>query len=243
MCSCARGGGGGARAECPCTLDGHEDKIWALDVAAGEAGLEIWSGSADAVMVRWRDSTQAVAEESAAARDSRMESEQELANALFAQQFDVALGHALKLRQPRALRTVVEKLVPDARGGEILGEAVARLPADDVAHCLECARDWNTTAQHSQTAHRLLHAIFSAVPMSELLTTPRLQTAVEALLPYTQRHSDRLDRLQQSSHFLGYILAEMDVIHADADASAVDAETGEGSAASSQRPPVKRLRA
>ena len=71
--------------ECTCTLDAHEDKIWALDVCEtaasssstaakpavedddeeeeGGGTLEVWSGSADSVLVRWRDSSEAVAKE------------------------------------------------------------------------------------------------------------------------------------------------------------------------------------
>ena len=45
--------------ECDCTLDAHEDKVWALDVVETDDGVEVWSGSADSVMVRWRDSTRA----------------------------------------------------------------------------------------------------------------------------------------------------------------------------------------
>ena len=42
-------------AECNTTLDAHEDKVWALDVAESAAGgLEVWSGAADSTLARCR---------------------------------------------------------------------------------------------------------------------------------------------------------------------------------------------
>ena len=34
-----------------------------------------------------------------------------------------------------------------------------------------------------------------------------MQPLIEGLLPYTERHFERLDRLLQGCHFVGYILA------------------------------------
>ena len=39
------------------------------------------------------------------------------------------------------------------------------------------------------------------------LTRPQVQPLIEGLLPYTERHFERLDRLLQGCHFVGYILA------------------------------------
>ena len=72
--------------ECSLTLDAHEDKVWALDVSEHAGGVELLSGSADSVMVRWRDCTEEVAEKGAAEAALRLEQEQELSNAVFAGQ-------------------------------------------------------------------------------------------------------------------------------------------------------------
>lgn len=236
--------------ECVCTLDGHEDKVWALDVArpegasssaehadaeadgddsgSGTALLEVWSGSADSVLVRWRDSSEEVQAEKDSARELQMQQEQDLAIALHAHEYENALKLALRLRQPRALRGVLEKLLPMEDGEAHLREAVARMETDELAHCMQCARDWNTTAAHSLTAQKLLHALLRAIPRATLLAAPPLKELLEALIPYTERHFERIDRLQQGSHFVSYTLAAMRMLEPPASDSDGIVPTSDG---------------
>ena len=203
-------------AECTATLDAHEDKIWALDVLeTREGGVEVWSGSADALIVRWRDATQAVQQEQTEAKELELQQKQDLDIALHARQYRTAFTLALSLRQPRALRTIVERLAPTPAGEAQLQETLSSLGSDDLAHCLACIRDWNTTAQHSLAAHRLLRALLRAAPASELSATPHLKGTLEALIPYAERHFERLDRLIQGSHLLSCTLASMQMFQAD----------------------------
>jgi U3 small nucleolar RNA-associated protein 13 len=224
--------------ECTCTLDAHEDKIWALDVcetaasssstaakpavedddeeAEGGGTLEVWSGSADSVLVRWRDSSEAVAKEESKARDLRMQQEQDLTIAVHTKQYEAALKLAMRLRHPRSLRQVVEKLVDTPEGSLQLQAAVGAMEGDEIAHCLSCVRDWNTTAQHALTAQKLLHAVLKSTPQSQIASIPQLKETLEALIPYTERHFERLDRLSQGAQFVGFTLSGMRV---DAEAS------------------------
>ena len=71
----------------------------------------------------------------------------------------------MKLRQPRALRTTLEGLLREPRGEEELRKALVEMEGDELMHCLHCARDWNTTAQHSLIAHRLLNALLQVVSL------------------------------------------------------------------------------
>ncbi|KOO53659.1 transducin beta-like protein 3 [Chrysochromulina tobinii] len=99
--------------ECACTLDAHEDKVWALDALETAAGgVELWSGSADSLLVRWKDCTFEAQQETVAARELQLQQESQLQIAMHAQQFDEALKLALRLGHPRALRTVLERLLP-----------------------------------------------------------------------------------------------------------------------------------
>ena len=45
--------------------------------------------------------------------------------------------------------------------------ALASMDAEQLSHCLKCSRDWNSTAHHSLSAQRLLHALFKAKPAAE----------------------------------------------------------------------------
>ena len=214
--------------DCACTLDAHEDKVWALDVAeTADGGLEVWSGSADAVLVRWRDCTEEAAAEKVAASAEHMQQEQEMQIAMYAKEFNRALHLALRLRQPRALRTVIEKLLPTEEGEAQLRKTLSKLGPEDLAHCLSCARDWNTTATHSLTAQRLIHALLKSTPHQKLRSAPQLKELLEALLPYTERHFERLDRLQQGAAFLSYMLNTMQTLDPTAEGGEQLQEEGE----------------
>ena len=121
----------------------------------------------------------------------------------------IALKLAMRLRQPRNLRTVVEQLISSESGTAQLHEAVSSMEIAEIAHCLACARDWNSTATHALTAQKLLHAVLKATPASSLSKVPKLDELLDALIPYTERHFERYDRLLQSASFLSYTLAAM----------------------------------
>lgn len=201
-------------------------QVWALDVAAtAQGGLEVWSGSADSVLVRWQDSSEAVAQEESAARDLQMERETELSIAVHAREFDRAFKLAMRLQQPRHLRTVVERLVGSPEGVGQMNDAVRLMDESDLAYCLSCCRDWNTTATHALTAQKLLHAVLTTTTAAKLATMPKLNEILDALIPYTERHFERLDRLMQQSQFLSFTVAQMRMLETDRHDDAMDGAT------------------
>ncbi|KAL3908899.1 MAG: hypothetical protein SGPRY_009619 [Prymnesium sp.] len=54
---------------------------------------------------------------------------------------------------------------------------------------------------------------------SRLVDLPRMKELLEAMVPYTERHFERIDRLVQASHFLSYTLASMRILLPPADSS------------------------
>ena len=51
-----------------------------------------------------------------------------------------------------------------------------------------------------------------AVCLQELLAVPGLHTLLDALVPYTQRHFSRADRLLRSTYLVDYVLGAMNVL-------------------------------
>ena len=150
-----------------------------------------------------------------------MQQEQDLTIAVHTKQYEAALKLAMRLRHPRSLRQVVEKLVDTPEGSLQLQAAVGAMEGDEIAHCLSCVRDWNTTAQHALTAQKLLHAVLKSTPQSQIASIPQLKETLrppssQALIPYTERHFERLDRLSLGAQFVGFTLSGMRV---DAEAS------------------------
>ena len=105
-----------------------------------------------------------------------------------------------------------------------------KLPPAELVSLLRHVRDWNANAKTSQVAQTVLHVLFKLRTIDDILnalessaalvvtktpasTAPNtfsLNELVQALIPYTERHLARLDRLVQDSYVLDYVLGEMD---------------------------------
>jgi U3 small nucleolar RNA-associated protein 13 len=119
-------------------------------------------------------------------------------------------------------------------GNPAVDEVLRTLPFAELAKLLRYVRDWNTTARTSGVAQVILHAIvklrpasdihaaFNHRPVNFLQNDPEtkedsavkqgegLRDVMDALIPYTERHLDRTDRLVQESYILDLLLSEMD---------------------------------
>lgn len=115
----------------------------------------------------------------------------------------------------------------DAELGSITGLAavdqiIAELPRSQVVQLLGYVRDWNTSARTSATAQLVLHAVvrqWEADTLLEAFDEARqakkegyvsIASMLEALLPYTERHYARVDRMLVESAMLDYTLQAMD---------------------------------
>ena len=87
--------------ECEATLDGHTEKVWALDVKANDTdSLMLVSGGADSRLVVWNDVTKEIEEEKRKAEETNILMEQKLSNHLRFKEYEDALELALDLDKP-----------------------------------------------------------------------------------------------------------------------------------------------
>ena len=135
-------------------------------------------------------------------------------------------------------------------GLEAVDQIVAQLPHAQLVQLLAYIRDWNTSARTSPMAQLILHAIVRQIDADTILdafehakqqakkttsnddsvaTTkapaPVSATAmIEGLLPYTERHYARVDRMLVESAMLEYSLQAMDAVLGPWDEEDVEAE-------------------
>ena len=112
-------------------------------------------------------------------------------------------------------------------GNHALDEVLRTLSSADLSLLVRYIRDWNTNAKTSGVAQSVLYAILKLRPAEDVLeafgysspqgtqqpigtTSASLKDIIDGLIPYTQRHLARLDRLVQESFIVDYILNEMD---------------------------------
>ncbi|KAI0348291.1 U3 small nucleolar RNA-associated protein [Trametopsis cervina] len=123
-------------------------------------------------------------------------------------------------------------------GHPSVDEVIRTLGGSDLAKLLRYVKAWNANARTSDVAQRVLHAVVKLraaediaaafgeenalsvfSEMADASEAPRakenkgasaLRELIEALVPYTERHLARMEKLVQDSYMVDYLLGEMD---------------------------------
>ncbi|EJK47883.1 hypothetical protein THAOC_33368 [Thalassiosira oceanica] len=200
--------------ECESTIDAHDDKVWALDISP--CGGALFSGGADSKIAVWRDTTK---EREDAARDAEEQNilmEQRLSNHLRHKQYEQALELALELEKPnQVLKVLTEIVEKDAKRNEIvtLRKHAASWSVDVLKQILRYCREWNTRARNSHIAMLVVKAVVTTVPAVKLASYEGLPEIMAGILPYAERHFERLDKMVGNSYLLDYTLFSMGSLH------------------------------
>ncbi|KAI1366601.1 WD40-repeat-containing domain protein, partial [Xylaria arbuscula] len=208
-----------------CTLDNHEDRVWALAVHP-DTNM-IVSGSGDSTVTFWEDTSTETQTASNEAALKLIEQEQELDNYEYAGAYREAITLALQLNHPRKLQGLFEKVVnsktPDAgslSGSKPVDEVLATLSDEQLFLLLLRLRDWNTNARTAPMAQRILWTIVKSYPANRLSGLSvkgakgqkSLKEVLNALRVYTERHYKRMEELVDESYLVEYTLREMDTL-------------------------------
>ncbi|KAI1827913.1 WD40-repeat-containing domain protein [Xylaria intraflava] len=209
--------------ETECTLDNHEDRVWAL--AIHPVTNMIVSGSGDSTATFWRDTSTETQIASNEAVLKHSEQEQELDNYEYAGAYREAITLALQLNHPRKLQGLFEKVVnsktPDAdslSGLKTVDGVLATLSDEQLFLLLLRLRDWNTNARTAPMAQRILWTIVKSYPVDRLSGLSvggakgqkSVKEVLNALKVYTERHYKRMEELVDESYLVEYTLREMD---------------------------------
>ncbi|KAH6964140.1 WD40-repeat-containing domain protein [Fusarium avenaceum] len=209
--------------EAECTLDNHEDRVWA--VAVHPENNTIISGSGDSTVTFWKDTsseTQAAATEAAL---KMIEQEQELENHIHAGSFREAITLALQLNHPGRLLSLFTSVItsnnPDKgslSGKRAVDEVLGSLSDEQIFLLLLRLRDWNTNARTAPIAQRILWTLIRSYPASKFSNLSvrgakgqkSLKDVLHAIRVYTERHYKRTEELVDESYLVEYTLQEMD---------------------------------
>ncbi|CAG8009515.1 unnamed protein product [Penicillium salamii] len=235
------------------TLDNHIDRVWALasptpsgsrsDVKQTNPNTTpyaIASGSADATVTFWTDTTSATYTAAVNANSARVEQDQELQNYIRAGAYREAITLALQLNHPGRLLSLFtaainaaddptssaedrEQAAASLSGNPAIDEVLQNLDPANLRTLLLRLRDWNTNARTSRVSQRILYALFRSYPAStfvELATqsvrgkngraAAGLKDILQALAAYTERHYRRVEELVDDSYLVEWVLGEMD---------------------------------
>jgi U3 small nucleolar RNA-associated protein 13 len=163
--------------------------------------------------------------------------EQTFNNFVAINDFQNAFVLALTMDQPARLLSLFRRLTSNTAldkdsitGSQRVDEIIASLSFEDLTRLLRHVRTWNASYKTSGTAQRVLYAILKLRhhddlreregaptfqpddPKSAANTRGKrsMRELVEGLIPYTERHLHRLDRLVQESYVIDHVIGEMD---------------------------------
>lgn len=153
--------------------------------------------------------TEAEQAEEQAKREEQVIKQQELDNLLHEKRYLRALGLAISLDRPHTVLTVIQAIRRDPEACEKLEATVLRLRRDQKEALLRFCITWNTNSRHCHEAQAVLGVLLRHEAPEELLAYDGVRGALEALLPYTERHFQRLSRTLQAATFLDFLWHNM----------------------------------
>lgn len=214
--------------ETECTLDNHEDRVWALAVHPETNTLV--SGSADSTVTFWKDTTSQTQAAEAQAAMQLVEQEQELENHIHAGSYREAITLALQLNHPGRLLSIFTSAVttnkPDVgafSGLKAIDEVLGNLSDEQIYLLLLRLRDWNTNARTSPVAQKILWTLVKSYPASRFVNLQvkrakgqkTVNEVLHALQVYSERHFKRMEELLDESFFVEYTLRQMGTLLPD----------------------------
>jgi U3 small nucleolar RNA-associated protein 13 len=220
--------------ESACSLDNHEDRVWAL--AVHPVTNMIVSGSGDSTVTFWKDTTTATQEASTAAATQFVEQEQELQNYIYSKSYRQAITLALQLNHPGRLLSLFTSVVttspPEAgslSGLNAVDEVLCSLSDSQIFTLLLRIRDWNTNNKTAPVAQRILWVLVRSYPATRLanlkvrrdgdegksVKIDSLSVVLDALKVYSARHYKRMEELVDESFVLEFTLKEMEGLVVD----------------------------
>ncbi|KAK7940314.1 hypothetical protein WMY93_003640 [Mugilogobius chulae] len=200
--------------ECVKTLDAHQDKVWGLHNSRKDDKMV--TGSADSTITVWQDVTEVELAEEQAKQEDQILKQQELSNLLHEKKYLKALGLAISLDQPHTVLMVIRAIWQAEKSKELLEKTVLKLRPDQKESLLRYCVVWNTNARNCLPAQAVLQILLTHLPPLELLQFQGTRAHLEGLIPYTERHMQRIGNLMQSSMFLNYMWQKMRVVGAPA---------------------------
>ncbi|KAJ1439067.1 WD40/YVTN repeat-like-containing domain superfamily [Sesbania bispinosa] len=196
--------------ECVATYDHHEDKVWAL--AVGRKTEMLATGGSDAVVNLWFDSTAADKEEAFRKEEEGVLKGQELENAVSDADYAKAIQIAFELRRPHRLFELFAKLCRKGGAENHIDRALKALGNEELRVLFNYVREWNTKPKLCYVSQFVLFRVFNIFPPTDIVQIKGVGELLEGLIPYSQRHFGRIDRLVRSTFLLDYILSGMSVI-------------------------------
>ncbi|KAF9955928.1 Transducin (beta)-like 3 [Mortierella alpina] len=101
------------------------------------------------------------------------------------------------------------------------------LSPDQIAKLLGYVRDWNTHAKNMRAAQTVLNCILRQRKVQEMIEVPGVKELLDGLVPYSERHFQRVEALTVRSYVVDYTVQAMDLMTMMGDMDELDMDDDE----------------
>ena len=185
---------------CELTLDAHNGKVWGFVVV--EDGKYLITGGSDSNVHVLYDMT--VENETIRRKKEQdlLQREQDLENLIRMDDFENAVKLALDM--PRKLHSILETIIKTLDYEKVLTRIVLSMNTSELTTLFPHIVKWNTNSKFYIVSQIILNIIFCNIPNEKLKEIEGIRKHMESILPYSQRHMSRLDKLLQDTSILDY---------------------------------------
>uniref|UniRef100_K3WQG2 U3 small nucleolar RNA-associated protein 13 C-terminal domain-containing protein n=1 Tax=Globisporangium ultimum (strain ATCC 200006 / CBS 805.95 / DAOM BR144) TaxID=431595 RepID=K3WQG2_GLOUD len=117
---------------------------------------------------------------------------------------------------------------------DIFAQVITSLDDEQLKTLLDWVRDWNTNAKHSAICQVLISSMLRELPPAKLKTLDSMGKTLEALIAYSERHFQRIDRMLQKSYLVDFSIVSMKNLFPVEELSAAAALTADATTTSDE---------
>ncbi|CAB0004178.1 unnamed protein product [Nesidiocoris tenuis] len=157
------------------------------------------TGGSDSRLIFWSDVTEAKKVEKAQKQQELALKEQELANLLKDEDLLSALQLAISLEKPATVLKIVQDVMD--KGDTRLSDTINKLNVPEKQELLNYVAHWNTNSKTCYPAQVLISCLLNDMIAGRLTVSRHV---LESLIPYTEKHFQRLTTHLQDVHIVEY---------------------------------------
>ncbi|KGR06403.1 U3 small nucleolar RNA-associated protein 13 [Candida albicans P57072] len=195
------------------SLDNHDQRIWAMDLK--NDGEYFTTADADGKLSFWTDNTEEEVKFKELQAKEKIEQEQSLSNYIKNKDWSNAFLLALTLDHSMRLYNVIKSSIEtnddkdSIIGSFSLENTISLLDDGQLVKLFKKIRDWNVNFKFFEISQKLLNVVLNNFAVDKLTEVPGLMKIMESIIPYNERHYNRIEEMVEQTYVLDYTVEQM----------------------------------
>lgn len=195
------------------SLDNHDQRIWAMDLK--NDGEYFTTADADGKLSFWTDNTEEEVKFKELQAKEKIEQEQSLSNYIKNKDWSNAFLLALTLDHSMRLYNVIKSSIETNEdkdsiiGSFSLENTISLLDDGQLVKLFKKIRDWNVNFKFFEISQKLLNVVLNNFAVDKLTEVPGLMKIMESIIPYNERHYNRIEEMVEQTYVLDYTVEQM----------------------------------